>query len=132
MIVIKKSLVPPGGWQYREKSTDYLIVAPNYDELFNLIEDHRLANGLDLSSGWEQRVVDELCETLPPTFCLDEDAPLPERKTSLRDVKNFMRTVTKWAMSDATYATEEEAERRAAICATCPMNIAVSGCRGAG
>ena len=132
MIIFNKATVPPGGWSYTEKSTQYKMVAMTYDNLFDQIEDHRIANGLDVSKGWRGRVVDELCETLPDGYCLDQNAPPPVRKTNIGDVKNFMKTIARWSASSDKYVSQDEAEQRAKICSTCPKNIHIKGCKGEG
>jgi hypothetical protein len=67
---------------------------------------------------------------LSSRWCESAEAPpLAEREVHFGDISNFLNVLKAW-MPKREWVAEEEAERRAAICAACPQNIEVTGCTG--
>jgi hypothetical protein len=101
--------------------------APRVPELLQLVMVHRMTNGGDLSVGWQDVVGNEICEAsnLP---CCSDHVEQKKRKLNIHDIKVFMATVYKWNRSVEGFATDEEANRRAKICSTCPHNTEIEGC----
>lgn len=46
------------------------------------------------------------------------------------DVVNFLKVLKHWVFHNPALVEPEEADRRAAICATCPYNVDAVGCFG--
>jgi len=92
---------------------------------------HRARNSLDLSPGWQDRVVSEMCAQNGWTgaVCFDREADASQGISS-GDVKNFLNVLGNVLASGGSLVEQEEAERRAAICTECPQNIEVPGCLG--
>lgn len=78
--------------------------------------------GYDLAPGWEDRLEHDVVEQNPE---LDAKRPI-----SFDDVKRCANTLKQWHDAGSPLVTVEEAERRAAICVTCPKNRRVHGCMG--
>ena len=130
MIIVKKYQVPSGQWQYTEESTAYKMTSMTYDNLFSLIESHRIANSIPISVGWRQEVIDKMCETLPEDFYIDEDAPNVEPNIGVRDVKTFMKVMVKHVAEGGEMVDQEVADTRSETCSGCIKNVNVSGCKG--
>jgi len=54
--------------------------------------------------------------------------PTAPRKTTAADVRRFISTVARAAMTLQPLESQGEANRRAHICATCPLNVPIEGC----
>jgi hypothetical protein len=87
---------------------------------------HRAAMGLPFN---EDDFQDELCRQNLAIDCVGRKADPSTRWLTLADIKRFMSSLTSW---DGSFVDQAEAERRAQICAGCPMNVVVSGCKGCG
>lgn len=130
------SMVPNGDWRYRQPETDTPFVEIHWKALQMAVWDHRNSVpelNLDRTGGWLDRLWSDVCEQNPQIDCVDcED---PGRYPNLVDAWNWIQSMTHWASMGFPVATQEEAERRAAICVSCPLNKAISscwGCRGVG
>lgn len=128
------SLIPPGGWRYTQMLPDGTTVhltGHSYDQLISRVELLRAGNGLDLSTGWRERIEAEICEQcqLGPKRCTYEAPPVyaPKRLT-LHDIMVFLAVVKSWVSTGREWVSQEEANRRAAICAACPNNVVIEGC----
>ena len=71
--------------------------------------------------------VDGVTAPLPPPPPVSFPSSGP-RKTTLVDVQRFGRTVYHAAINNKPLVDPAEAERRAVICASCPMNVPIEGC----
>lgn len=107
---------------------EYGVVHTGYRfaNLLRAIKEYRIEHGGDLSVGWEDRVGNKLCEDQKLPACSQFEKP--QRKFSLSDVSTFFQSINKWRKTGYEVVSEEESERRAAICAACPQNIKVEGC----
>jgi hypothetical protein len=74
----------------------------------------------------------QLCQGLPPGWCLYDDPSRPRPSTSLswNDVSAGVKTFARWIAGGAKYVQQNEAERRAVICSRCYLNVNVQGCSG--
>jgi len=108
----------------------------SYNNLVSKVWNHRLANaGLDVGSDWREKFDHDLiiqnglmgtqwCETLEW---------YPEKSTSplgIGDIFRFISSAARFLSSGLATVDQEEANRRAAICATCPENVTLDGCAG--
>lgn len=129
-----KSLIPPGGWRYTQTMPDgkeVKITAPSYNHLLLRIELLRAGNGLDVSQGWQDRLEAEICEqcNLGPKRCKYEAPPVyAPKQLTLHEILIFLAVVKSWLQTGREWVSQEEAERRAAICAACPNNVVIEGC----
>lgn len=119
---------PPGGWKYTEPQTGVTFVDNHHRAFTERIFKHREANGLYTGGGWIDDLFDAVCRQNPSIPQRDEDKP--ERRMELSDVRRFARTLSNWIGAGAEWVIQDEAERRAAICVTCPNNKVVNGCWG--
>tara|TARA_R110001599_G_scaffold85828_2_gene230433 strand:- start:21578 stop:22168 length:591 start_codon:yes stop_codon:yes gene_type:complete len=100
----------------------------NFMQLTRAVMLHREENGGDLSSGWVSRFGTSYCDSHPDCIsCTKDEAPL-NRVLTLGEVSAFLRAVVKWIASGKV-VDQSEAERRAAICASCPLNVEITNCK---
>lgn len=134
-LLTEKSLGPPGGWKYTQPESKHVFTGISWNQLFEKVRKHRAGNGYDLGEGWEQRFEEEFCrqnQLLGTRWCPQEDhqdkLPGCGGYESVRRFLNSAWNVVK-AKGDV-FVEKEEAERRAAICASCLMNATVPACYG--
>jgi len=130
MIVKDPSVSPPGGWRYVQPETDFEFTASTLRVLVQKVTAHREANGIAIGDP-RADIEDFVCAQLPVgsedcTHVLEGDYALKTRFT-MEDVKRFLQAAAS-ALGSEGLVAQEEAERRASICAACPLNTSVSGC----
>lgn len=130
MFLKTKDTVPPGGFIYRQPETGHLMKGTTFRELLAKVATHRNNNRIETTSRLSDEIEQAICARLSPedqhAHCKDG---LPSRKTiSWREVDRFLGTMAAWAQGGLKLVSQEEAERRAAICEKCPLNIGLHGC----
>lgn len=97
----------------------------------DMIRKHYLAMGQPLPDNFMQIAEDQLCGSIPPHDCIYDTGERPpvDVRIGLSDVWNWVKSVGRMVLSGAEYVPQEEADRRAAICVACPLNVdVVNGC----
>lgn len=138
--VINQVDVPRGGWRYLVVGTNTMIQAGSINELKQRVRQHMLANRLDIPPDIDAEIENGACHNLESHrdhWCQERGgnplAAIPRERPRWRAVEilRFLKTVWEWGAKEGfKFVPMEEAERRAAICADCPMNTSVSGCLG--
>ena len=126
---------PPGNWQFVQQESKYHMAAVTFDSLLGKVLAHRKNMNYPLvSEGYNtlsDEVQDYICWSLNP---VDQVANCQMGFTTVTSVNwqvvaKFLRTMGSWFMSHGfSPAPQEEADRRALICSTCPLNVGLSGC----
>lgn len=124
-----KTLVPPTSFRYTHE-TGYTTVAPTYADWISSAKDHRRANNLDIPLDLEAQMNEQLCGILPPEMCDRDpgDIKWVDTRFGWSDFVEGMKAFGRWALEDAPLVEQKEADRRAGICVSCPLNVNVSGC----
>lgn len=127
---ISKSVVPPGEFRYVEPASGVRFQTLSWEAMVLAVREHRIANGYPLPPGWQEELESEICKNYGPETCryVDETPNTEPRSIHISDVKNFLRVVGTWMSGGGGFVPQEEAERRAAICAACPKNQTIEGC----
>jgi hypothetical protein len=127
---IDKLATPPGGFYYRQPESGFEFRHIVFVQLLRNLRDHRVANGYDVTPGWEVKVEDEMCDAYPAGICahVDETASTDGRSITIGDVINFLKVLASWIGDKATFVPQEEADRRARICVDCPHNVKIANC----
>jgi hypothetical protein len=128
------SITPPGGWRYRQPETGCEFKAATLPALGRVVRDHRAANNLPPGSPLEE-IQAYVCAQLPlgSEDCTTEADPAEladialKTQFSMEDVKRFLMAA-KDALGQKGLVDQSEADRRAGICAGCPLNQSVGGC----
>lgn len=107
------------GWFYKVDETKIILVSYGWDSLITAVRQHMAGNGIKEPLTLELVMGDFICQYVPD-WC-EELRPEREAKVSAwKMMKKFYRAVeAAWHLGQVS---QEEAERRAAICAQCPMN----------
>lgn len=129
--------IPPGGWRYIHRETGAVIHGQTYRELIAAVVDFHKANNFPIGLLFESAVQDQMCRAIGEgmdQFCSavpreHQAYPLTTRKIGATEIKAFLKVMKEWAKTGEPMVSQEEAERRAEICASCPMNIEATGCR---
>jgi hypothetical protein len=117
--------------------TGVTVSAGSINKLKSSVANHMAANRIEIPRDFDELIEDTACRNLGDgknQWCAERkpEVPMPGRsKWRAADVVRFLKTVTAWGLKEGfKFVPIEEAERRAAICATCPMNTLVQGCMG--
>lgn len=122
----KHSIVPPGGFHYTEKhaGSEIRLTGDSVDTLAAAIEKYRLNNGIPLGDP-KKDVVDYICGNWSH-FCNKTEFTgylEPNVSTDATFLTRVSAWVTKlWNIGANNFVPEKEAQRRAEICKSCPLN----------
>lgn len=128
------STTPPGMWRFKHIDTGFVSRGTTFNDLVGKVAQYRQNRKEPIvSEGYVRladEVEDEICQALSPE---DQIAHCNTkwRQTSgihWREVARFLHTLAAWLKTGFQMVPQEEAERRAAICAKCPLNVGMSGC----
>ena len=74
----------------------------------------------------------QLCQGLPPGWCMydDDNRVRPTVSLGFNDVIGGLKTFARWIASGCKFVAQTEADRRAAICSRCYLNVDIQGCAG--
>lgn len=128
-----RKVTPPGEFDYTQPETGGHFHSHDWVAFSRAVRDHRLANHIPISPQWEEELVDQMCRDNPKWPCRRIDAARHKRKGfSFAAAMGFLNFLKSWVLKhQGQYVSQEEAERRAAICARCDFNKPMShGCGG--
>lgn len=135
---IDKSGSPPGNWKIKVPKTGTEFKHYDYKAIQKAYTSHCNANGILLSPNWEEELLSEMCKQNPHwgNKCRPiAGKNVKRRRLSLTAVLSFLNMMRVWAESTlsgkAAFVTQDEAERRAGICANCPFNATLQFSCGA-
>lgn len=126
-----ESLVPPD--YYRATMPDgHIIRDPSRKTWYDRIRKHYETNGYPLPENWKEMYEDRLCRILPPGFSINESgipANHPDVRITIDDLKRGMQVLWNITRSPDPLVSQEVAEYRGGVCASCVANIEVPGCK---
>lgn len=124
------TISPPGGFSYYQKETGYNVTGITWRQLLDRVAQHRRNNNLpigeDFGNEIEQAICDRLSIESQLDYC-DMGARIP-KSVAWQQIEGFLKFVGAHILARGALVTQEEAERRAAICARCPLNMGLHGC----
>jgi len=139
--------IPPRGWRARQPETGTVLKGATLRTLIKEVQVYRTANKLPIETNIRRQVEIQVCSTMSEDdvihYCtyLDADdlknpAKLRQHRSTITDLENFgkaVKAVLETASSNQElHVPQEEADRRAAVCASCPKNIPIANCWGCG
>ena len=124
--VLQKGRSNVSAWRYVQPESATTFTGHSYYEVESKVHKHRLAMGYDTDKGWQQRFEDDLCKQNLTVDCKGRGKKKVDG-ISISDLKRFLSSMLNW---NGTFVEQDEANRRGAICATCPLQTAVPGCFG--
>lgn len=128
------NLYPPFGYEFHERDGS-IIRASGWKQLERKVREYRERNRFEVGDPW-QEIMAQVCARVPG-HCRNSEPP---KKTRTGTGLTFNQRVLAWAawalgrkrVNDWSEVSSEEANRRAAICATCPkqksLNLACTAC----
>jgi len=123
---------PPDGWRFTVPETGFQLRAWTAKILAGKVMQHMEANDLPVPVPWWPHFQDAVCRQmrLGEPFC---GPVLPKQVTEFAHINlsmaaRFIRTIIQ-VVKDRKFVPLQEANRRLAICAACPMAITIGGCR---
>ena len=125
--------MPSGGWRYIQPDTGFEFKSPTLRLLAKQVSEHRESNGIALGDV-RADIEAFVCAQLPlgAEDCYTQiegdysDIALKTR-FNMDDVKRFIEAAIS-ALGNRGLVDDREAEARAHICASCPLNTHVKGC----
>lgn len=124
---------PPGNWTFRHPS-GFTSSAVTFSSLVSKVVQYRSNSREPRVSEGFNRVADEvedhICKRLSPEDQVAHCATGFSTPHGIHwtEVVRFLKTLAKWAGSGFVKVEPSEAERRAAICVNCPLNVGMRGC----
>lgn len=107
------------GWFYKVDDTKTVLVSYGWPSLIADVKAHMAGNGIAEPLTIEAIMGDFMCQYIPE-WCDEIRPEREERLAAWKMMKRFYKAVeARWSLGQVS---QEEAERRAAICATCPKN----------
>lgn len=128
--LLTRETVPPDGFRYRQPETGKWSISETYDNWVKQAYEHIKGNQLPMPPNLQQVMEQQLCSTLPPGWCEEFDPNRVEPLTRMHrgDIIEGMKVFSIWFLQGQPFVDQVEAERRAAICANCYLNVQVEGC----
>lgn len=125
---------PPGGWRFTDpvSGMKFPVTTGSVATLRSILSEvatHRTATGGDLNPGWEERVVDLMCQQHPDYPCVHDVDP-GMRSLRFSDVVRFLTVMAEHVSNGLETVSDEEANRRELICLRCPKRTSESFCAG--
>lgn len=122
---------PRGDWNYRQPESGMTFRERHPRAMEEAVFRHRLSLPdlkMEVTGNWQQFLWDDICKQDEHLDCVDTEDK--GRWPNLTDVWAWAESMLHWREKGYAIVPQEEAERRAAICITCPHNKPVSGCFG--
>ncbi len=126
-------LTVPGGWNYQQPETGYPMTGLTFQTLLSRIAKHRHNMKLPIVSSpfptLAAEIEEWICQKMTPQNQTRLCGTGERRRSAVgwQEIMSFLKTNAKWFVSGQPQVEQTEAERRAAICATCPLNVAIAG-----
>ena len=123
--IYNKDLTPPCGWEYNIPETNVIIKSDSFDELIRDVLDHYILNKIKVPADINQLIVDYICLRSPSIYCSNSKSLVYTPSDVLNGTSAFALMIR---LGKGAFVSEEVAEKRASICASCPMNVQNPGC----
>lgn len=124
--------VPPDNYRWKHPVDGTPIESSDRKAWYNKIEQHYKDQGYPLPADWKEQAEDQLCRMLPPGWCLHDDGRMQfetiNNRLEIGDFYRGMEVLAAVVADPEPFVSQEIAEQRARVCASCPANIAVPGC----
>ena len=128
--LLNTHVVPPGNWIYRVPETGVEIIAGSWQQLQTFVEEHYKANAIPVPKNIIDLLVEFSCRR--GADCSFDDVEIPKvqgtRSFQIGDVVKFSMSLAHGLTIGGGKVDPAEANRRAAICASCIYNRQPHGC----
>lgn len=132
--------VPPGGWEYKIPETGKVVSGSNLNDIRGKIDSQLIGGGYQIPVDINQKIEAYMCGLERMNgYCEERPTSIfdtaPKSLTAAGNLYHTfhaavqcLRTLITHRGGTGERITQEQAETRAAVCATCPKNTTVSGC----
>lgn len=120
---------PPGGWQYTQPQSGYTMSSIVFYDLVKKVSMHR--HNMNYPMGDVAAEVEaQICSRMSPEdqYAHCETGVRPVKSLHWTLVQRFLVDLVAWLKIGFEPVEQAEAERRAEICKTCPLNVGMHGC----
>lgn len=108
------------GFFYHVEATDTVIVSYGWKDLAKMVQDHLIGNGIEVPLSLALIMQATFCQ-YRPDLCVERSEESEARVSAFLLMKRFYNSAIKPYLA-GQLVDQEEANRRAAICAACPKN----------
>lgn len=108
------------GWFYPIEETKVILVSSGWRSLVDEVRSHMKGNNIPVPPNLSEIMQDWWCKNVSDSNCGEKPVPGARDLTALAE--RFLRTAKSFIFNGGQKVPQGEAERRAAICATCPLN----------
>ncbi len=124
MVPPKPEGAPPSIWAVWVKQTSSWVTGGDWLTILEAYHQHLLSNHVPVPANLSEHLQDLICQQCPPSWpgCKLEGQ---KRVLGMEDLKRW--AVSMLGLFGSRYAEQEEAERRAKICAGCRYQTELSG-----
>lgn len=113
-------IIGSGGWIYPVTDTSVVFRSFGWTDLLKQVRDHLKGNQLNIPANLNDQISEWFCREIGGAPCGEE--PALAANDLFAQAKRFFSTAATFVGNGMQKTPQEEAERRAAICAACPMN----------
>jgi hypothetical protein len=130
--ILNEHMVIPGGWHYRVPETGIEIAGGSWPQLHEFIKNHYNANAIQIPGNLDDLIVEYACRNGADCTYDEVELSKPAGRKSLEigDVIRFSMSLLHGLTIGGGKVGQEEANRRANICAGCRFNRKPLGCTG--
>ena len=126
----RKSDVPPKGWLVKCPVLNVDVQGGDFWDMVGKCEKLLISNGINPPTDLLSQIENNLCDRLaghPACVPCSQE----KQKLGFAEIVRWVKAMYQFAINGKfELVPQEEAERRAKICAACPHQIATSGCWG--
>jgi hypothetical protein len=112
--------------QWEEQGTKFSV--NGWYQLCRKVSGVRNKLGGDLKPGWEDRLATDLCRKYSFDGCCEKSPVV--RSIKLDDIRSFYASMKHWKALNGKLVSQAQAEARASVCASCELNVTITGCFG--
>ncbi len=125
----RKDYIPPGGFKCKCPTTEDIISGADFLDLVEKCNKHIVEKGNVPPPNLAAEVSSSICERLPGyTHCKPCDRV--KQTIGFMSIVRWVKAMYEFSKDGFQLVEQEEADRRASICAKCPFQIETAGCWG--
>lgn len=111
------------GWFYPVHDTKTVVVSMGWNTLVKDVRKHMQGNGVTVPSDLATYMGKWWCREVSSEHCVEMDPAKANALSLTRHAERFFNVVKAFISGGCQRVPQEEAERRAAICASCPRMV---------
>lgn len=121
--------VPRGGWKYFQPETRIWITGDDFYSLRDRVKAHRKWKGIPDETA-DQDIIKQVCMRTGPGGCREYEEYYPDKTDQMtqENMFAFNRALMAFLKEKGQTVSEQEAQRRAEICRSCPFNKPAVNC----